>query len=162
MPRPRSPPEEKDDLQRYVINHVKETASAVTSPSNPPTSLLPGEMICEVMDEGSGNAILIDDIVVIHRNCGFLKHCSHQGWKSLYSTEHMAGSGKVSSIEVKICTYNYWLVGSFVCACLLIIALVVRAFEDTLFAVSANTNGTGHAGSHYESHDEISDDPYMS
>jgi hypothetical protein len=131
--------QDSDDLSRYVFatatdrkaskNARHEVASAVSVSS----ALLPREKICEVRNEH--NAILLEDIVVIHRDCGFLRQCTVRGWKTLYSAAYTAESGNLEGIEVRVCTYNYWLVGSFVCGCMFLAVLLLKTFEEMFRAV---------------------------
>jgi hypothetical protein len=135
--------EELDELQQYVFNKApklkREMQTAVSSTPPPPTSLLPGEMICDVPNELNGDAVLLDDVVVIHRDCGFLRQCSMHGWKTLYSAEQIAGTGKLQPIQVKVCTYNYWYVASFSCGCLLFVAILIRICEKTFIGMFSSS-----------------------
>jgi hypothetical protein len=137
MPNSRTPIDEVIDLKKYVFGKKGSAEGATGRPKRSGGSLLPDETVCRVMNEHEGDVLLLDDVVVIHRDCGFLRQCSTRGWKTLYSADYIEAGGKSSGIQVLVCTYNYWLVGSFVCACAVAVALLVRAFEDTLYAVSA-------------------------
>lgn len=137
--------ESRDDLNKYIFKTADQPAAArqeaaAAVPATTPTSLIPGERVCEVLNESSGDAILIDDVVVIHRDCGFLQQCSVRGRKTVYSAAYAAGTGKVHAIQVKVCTYNYWLVLSFVSACVIAFAVIVKSFENMIRGCVAKDN----------------------
>jgi hypothetical protein len=133
--------EDLDDLQQYVFSktpaRAEKRTATTASPATSASSLLPDEMLCEVFNEKDGDAVLIDDVVVIHRDCGFLRQCSLKGWKTLYSAEQIAGSGKVQAIQVRVCTYNHWHVISFVSGCALGLAILVRICGNMFITMMA-------------------------
>jgi hypothetical protein len=141
--------EDLDELQQYVFSKApraraetaKATATAAPQTAASASSLLPDERICEVFNEQDGDAVLIDDVVVIHRDCGFLRQCTLSGWKTLYSAEQIAGSGKVQAIQVRVCTYNHWHVMSFACGCALCVAIIVRICGNTFTSMMAPKGG---------------------